>query len=740
VVVSWCDPDWLLFLSILLLPAVAGWSTGASRKAGFFLGAAIYVAVLKWLGWAVLGRRSQVVPGFLLFPAEVFAGLALACGWVYFRNLAAWIFPGSYSLHELSFLFLPLLGLHLVGLVLKIREWLASGEGTPWWRGLLDHAGMFLPYAAALAAALWTIADAPGVQGTDPMFYTFTARVYLQEGMAFAVPPLESPISYPSAFGAMNAVAAAVAPLSVVQAFHLQHVLLCVTSLFLVIGTVAAIAGRPLVLLHGLVLPFLFVFPLYALYPDIFYPGTPKQAGPPLCAAICLMPLVMPVARRGAFLTALAASALLPPLTVALNPACALYAAVAVLAASALLAWRTAGPAGWSRARIVVVYLALVLAGTALVLGTDRYYGPMIFQVVRRATIQNGTGPAASEAPAETMAHPALLNPAGVWPMVKELDPVGLSPHVSTTGLSAPQLDRLAGWPQKLPQRLVVLVALGLSLLALAAHLRPAGAASAGRGRALAGVVLAGLLLWLALKLAALALAGMFAIDHPHGRLLQGYTRYLLLRCELLLLFTLLASSLAALFLTAQRRGFFTGRRGVAGAAALVAGCWLGPVAGLWSGIMLSGPVTVPLSNRFPVTDDDLQLVAWANENLPPEKGAIGLAAWTFSFSSGQGTVEEHMVPLGGGHAFLVYGKHHNIRFALAQLEGEANLSGYKKHVRDEFDPDWCRTQGIRYFYATPEGLRQNPGLQQAVEKGYLRPVQSFGPSFLYEVVGKTPG
>ena len=198
------------------------------------------------------------------------------------------------------------------------------------------------------------------------MTYTFLARIYRTEGIDFAVPPTNQTIVYPSGFGAMNATAASLAPLTVLQAFHLQHVLLCVAACFLVTATVAALARRPLPLLHSLPVPFLFLFPLYALYPDVLYPGTPKQAGPPLFAAICLLPLLAPTGRRGAFFFAVGVVAFLAVLAVALNPACGPYAAVATTVAGVIFVqrgranlglprWRTAAGlagAGLSRRRV----------------------------------------------------------------------------------------------------------------------------------------------------------------------------------------------------------------------------------------------------------------------------------------------------------------------------------------------------------------------------------------------------
>ena len=89
-------------------PAFA-WRWANGQKASFFLGAAVYVACVKWLGWAVFGRLAPARPRCLLFPAEVFAGLAVVCAWFYLRNLVAKVWPASYGLAELAWLFPALL-------------------------------------------------------------------------------------------------------------------------------------------------------------------------------------------------------------------------------------------------------------------------------------------------------------------------------------------------------------------------------------------------------------------------------------------------------------------------------------------------------------------------------------------------------------------------------------------------------------------------------------------------------
>jgi hypothetical protein len=719
-VLAWADPEWLPLLTVLLLPAAACAALGDGRKAGFFLGTAVYVTSLKWLGWALLGRRSAVRPACLLFAAEVFLGLAVACAWFYLRNLLARVWPASYSLVELRALFPVLLLLHGAGVLL--RGWPEPGWRRPW----LERAAVYAPFVAALTVALWQIGGALGVQGTDGMNHVYMARVYRDEGIEFRVPPAGLPLAYPGAFAAMNAVASAVAPLSVVQAFHLQHVLLCVLSLFLVTGAVAALAGRPLKVLHSLPLPFLFVFPLYALYPDLFYPGTPKQACVPLLSAICLVPLLAPTAGRAAFLAALAGWAVLPALVAALNPACAPYAAAATLIGLGVAAARGKSALGVARWRVVAWQTGLLLAAAALVLGNDAYYS-------RFVRSSRGEPPAARGEAVATVGKGSLFSATDAARAAGSAHPLGLSPAVSVTAVSA-HYDYLKGWDARALPRSAAVAALAVVLLALLLmRLRRKRVAPSPAERGVAFLGLGLLLLWLPLKYGVTFLAGGLSLTDPLTFLLHAYARYVLLRCELLLVFAMLAAGASLLFLAVERRASPKGRRGTVVLAGLAAACWLLPLAGALGAVGVSGLVTVPTTSRFEVTDDDLAMVAWLDDNIPPEKGQVALAG--FTFRCGPHEVERHVYPLGPGHALPVYGRHYNYRFFMPFLEKGDALANYEEFVRDRFDGAWCRRKGITHFYVPAGGLEGNPGLEGAITAGELREVHRVGGSAVYEVV-----
>ena len=551
---------------------------------------------------------------------------------------------------------------------------------------------MYGPFVAALAVALWAVSGTLAVQGVDPMQHAFTARVYRDEGIAFAVPPTGAPLVYPSGYGALNAVTAAVAPLDIVQTTHLQHVLWCVAAVFLVAGA----AGAP----AALSLPFLAAFPIYALYPDIFYPGTPKQVGPPLFAAVVLLPLV-----RGHGAAAVTAWGLLPPLAVALNPACAPYAAAAALVGLVVYAVRADKPL----AALAFPCGTLVVA-SALVLGNDLFY--LSYLRARPAAAPVAESPPAAEP--EPSPPPFSFDNARRG--VRGANPVGLSPPVSTTATAG--FDRFDRWNERPAARAFVLGALGLTAVVLLREYRRGRAAPAA-DRTLRRVLLAAVLLWFAVKYGATFLGHGFSLKHPAAYFLNVYIRYLLVRCELLLAFACVAGA-AALLLAGRRHLVLTGL------------CWLLPAACLLTGRDLAGPIVVPTNARFPVTDDDLRLVAWVDDHLPPEKGQIGLAA--LATRGGLNDQERHLHPLDAGHALVVRGRHHNYRFALPALEGAAGFADYRRRVADEFDAAWCLGRDLRYFYAGRDGREKNPGLAKAIDDGRLREVYRAGDAAVYEV------
>ena len=149
----------------------------------------------------------------------------------------------------------------------------------------------------------------------------------------------------------------------------------------------------------------------------------------------------------------------------------------------------------------------------------------------------------------------------------------------------------------------------------------------------------------------------------------------------------------------------------------------------------VGGFPVIPTTDRFAPTPDDFKLAGWLEQNVPPEKGNIGLAA--FTFRAALNDVEQYVVPLKGGHAVALADRHYNFRFAVPALE-TAGVAEYRDHVGDTFDARWCRENEIRYFYATPDGLARNPGLAAAVADGRLRLLHREGDSCVYELTEGT--
>ncbi len=730
------DPEWPLLLLVLLAPAGGCLVLGQTAKASFFLGSAIYIAVLTWLGWLVFGRWTAVRPRFLLFPADFFAGLAVVCTWFYLRNLVAKLWPASYGLGELGWLFPALVVLHVGALGLRTLKRL---NGTPHlpprsaeYRGegsllaLGQRLLLYGPFAALLVVAFWSIGDSLGVTGTDAIQHTFMTRVYLHGGMDFAVPPLGHTVGYPAGFGAMTATTAAVAPLSVVQAFHLQHVVLCIAAVVLVTTGVAALVQRPLSLLHLLALPFLFVFPLYALYPDLLYPGTPKQAGPPLWVAICVLPLLAPTSGRGPFVLTLALTGLLAALSVAQNPACAPFAALAMVVAAAILAYRGRRGLGWSRRRVLLIQAGLALLTAALVLGNDPYYGGLVRRAAPAAKVASASS-ADVAAPAPRYSLARGLHEAA------RVNPLTLSPIVTPTGIT--HYDQLRTWNEKRPAT-ALLVAAGVLALLVVGPLVLRGRRAALIGVPLALLVMTALGLRLILKYGITLAADGLSLSDPQTALLSVYLRYLLLRVELLLLFACLAASVAQLFLLLESRERLPVVTRAIALGSLALACCVFPIIWLFvprADLEWSGTPTMLQNNRFKVTPDDLRLAAWVDDHVPPDTGAIGLAALTYR--CGTNNAEHHIYPVDGGLALALYTRSYNVRFLMPALEGRRGVVEYERHVRDKLDGEWCRINGIRYFYATPAGLRENPGLARAKAAGQLTLLHAEGESAVYKVV-----
>ncbi len=691
------DPDWWSFVAVLLVPAAGCLALGGLQQASFFAGTAIYLGTLKWLGRVVVTSRVTGVPGYLLFPADLFAGLALVCAWFYFRAMLNLVWP-SFPLRELT-LVPYLVGLaQLLGLALRRPP----GFRTRCLHGLLACS----PFVLLLTVALWHVSGCLHVQSSDPLIHAWIARLYREGGIR--VHPLADGglLGYPSGFGALNVLTMSLSPLDVVQAVNLQHILWLSAGLFLIPTTVAAVGKTQSLFLFVLPLGLVALFPIYALELANFYEGTPRQTVPGLLAAACLLPAVSGRS-FAALIASVSASNVLAVLALAMNPAAAPFAG---------LAWLTATIIFWTRLRqihrgwYVLGALPLVAAAAVLLLGRDPYWSPSVRQEEgKKSGVRNDT--------------PLTFSAAAGW---REVTRINLfEPSASVRIDVRPSTEdhtlryRLDGWTNTILTLMITILAL---ISVVLARRRPTS---------LVWFSAFYLLFWLLIRPALVFLAGGLPTARHDTSLLRVYLIFLLLRFEILILFAAFAASCAHLIplvLHSSRWGAY-GR-------VLAIQLFLVPVGLLFAVLLTSGGrgghLVTPLTLNWRVGTDDYRLLEWYEKNLSPERGGIGLQA--YSFIGGPDSSEKHLYPLGGANVFVLYGiKSHYHFFGPAEVEGI--YDEYLAHVRDNLDVEWCFRRGIRFFYLTTDFFSYNPGLANAVRDGRLRPVKRFGVSGIYEVV-----
>jgi hypothetical protein len=730
---AWYDPEWWLFVGILLAPALVFLVLGDRQRASFFFGAAVYLGALKWIGWTLITRRSEKAEAAaLFFPAEILAGLALACCWFYLRNLAGWLWPLSYSLKELTVVTAVVIFLQAVG---GVRRLARRGGNRPAysWRGVGRSLALYLPFGFVLTAALWQVSAELNVPSSDPMYSAFMTRVYARDGMFFAHFAGGQAIPYPSGYAAMGAISLSLAPLSAVQSLYLQQVVLLVAALFLAAAVVACREPRVAWFIFLLPVAFLCFFPIYKLFPDTHYQGAPRQTAPALLAALCLLPALPVATQAWRFFLALGLEVMLGLVTLALNPACALFVALAGLIAL-VLRCRAAVRTGITRPMRILLFTGVAgLVLGLLVLGCDRYYSGFV-----TGPRPESSGPTAQATESQ---EPACSLARGLtqW---REINPLALAPALSMTGRYPNLYLPLDDWHDRVPQQYFpAAIVLGAAVLVI--HALSRRWSLAGSSAALAAIVAACCAGWFVLGYGVQFLMACLSTENYATDLLRVYTGFLLVRCQLLLLFLLLASTLGYLAVFCSQYLSIRPFR-FAGIAVAIAGYL--SLLGFVSYAVGQDWLTAPAHQLWGrVAADDLRLVRWIDDNIRPDQGLVGLTCDTFERGN-DGVREKHIYPYGGAQAYPLYGRSYNFCFfALEPVlpPRPEPFDLYREHVADSFDPEWCLAAGIRYFYVSddaihlPDGRWGNDGLEPAIREGTLREIKRFGASALYEVVNQ---
>jgi hypothetical protein len=705
------DPDWLWFVGVMLLPAGAALLFGFTRSASFFAGLAIYAGVMKWLGWLVLGRMATGWRAAVMFPAHILAGLAVAATWFYLRNLVALAWPASYALHELSILSITVAALHVGVALARLRSGRTPGNDAreAWWPDAIVRLTYFGLFAGLHVLALVDLSGSLDVAAFDHVHHGFSARVYYHDGVAYAGFNGGRPIVYPTGYGALNAIAAAAAPLTFVNAANMQLTFLCLAGAFLVVGCIAWAADRPglALVFAGLLVGFLYVFPVYCL-PDTYIEGSAKQPAPAFLSAVIALPL-LPISSVSRFWMRAAVVAALSMLTAALNPACVPFVVLTDLAALACLC-RHGSQLGIRRWLYLAGCAGLALALAALVVYCDPYYWRLLTD---RSDIHDPGQPSEAK-PIRPDVSAGLRSLRAATPL--------------RTTIEFPDDDAGAWATGTLPG----LLTLGTLCLLAVLWLRRSGSdhvvARCGR------LLLWGLLAWIVLRYSVQLLIGSLPEDSWEAQLLRAYVGLILARVEIyLLLGWLLAALAVALLLPTSRRSWLVVVAALGVAAAAVAANFAVRTS---KTLLALGHTDDPV---YAISEDDRQLAAWIQRNLPADAGAIGLSALPCrpQHSNLEHTrSEKHLVPLAGARVLILYGRGYNFRFAQVNPGFAFAFDEYLERVWYVLDRKWCLDQGIAYFYITRTALGDtNVGLRHAIETGTLRPLKVFGASGVYEIV-----
>ncbi|MET4186704.1 hypothetical protein ABIB94_008846 [Bradyrhizobium sp. JR7.2] len=705
------DPEWLFLQIFLLVTPLICILRGDLVRAAFFTKLALLVGALKWLGWVMFTKVARPVPSYLMFPAELVLGLALLVVWFYLRNVVGWLVPGSYSLMELGILPWLVLAVHLGGTILSPSA--SSVLLAHSWRKKLPETSVYGAFTLGVTLTLWSVAQDVFPPSLDGWFHSFIARVYHNDGLFFRHFGGDQAIFYASGFGAINAVTAAVSGLSVVKVHNLQHIFWTVVGFSLMTASMSIFAKRTLPAVHYLPFLFLSVYPVHNFPPDVHWTHGPQQLAPSLLVAIPLLSLLMPMYNRRTLYCAVAIQAVLSVLVLALNPVCAVFLLVACTASLIVNCYR-GRPLGERVLKVASIQAGATLLAALIILGSDRYYSTLILNPSGAGYL---TGPQFGVDSATD--HPRFFS-FSVESGLKAL--VGINPM------------HLVRWPEEfktLPGRHLPWLVLVLALVACSLTVIQ-GRRSAGHVAAcFAAAAAAAFLGWLVTKCGAIFFAG--GIDNPaafsDAQLLREYLYYLTPRIELWSLFLAGLAAAVSIYLCPGNRTHRTvGSATLIVALATLTTWWI-PFAHtqLDPRKSLLTPKNVGVNGR--ITREDIALASWMEQNLPTEKGLIGLASLPVKLGP-----TELLFPMSASQTLPLYGKHYNFTFQVFDPTRQNSFSDYVLHVKNFLDVEWCLKNNIRFFHLPTGDFWPNHGLMRAVQIGLLKPIRTASSSAVYAV------
>jgi hypothetical protein len=318
-----------------------------------------------------------------------------------------------------------------VGGVTSLELWglVLAGLGFLWYRSRRvarrDHGELWA--AAGIAIAWWVAAftfvsmrsGALAPPASDPDLHSYMAKLIAQHGHVVYdhLPYDESPLVYPSAFAALNALTTILSGAEPVAVVGCQTALQVSLAVGLLVETVVALRGGRAFLLGAIVLVmghYLVMLPTSAAHPLL--EGIPRLAD----KAMLILPLTFlfrladsELGRWRRVWSVLAVSAFAGTWAVVMNPSLAIPQLPILVVVAMLLPWFAAPslrdrPLGAGNLLLALV----VLATPALLLGNDAW---VRFQVARAIDPPPPPPAAIAAEPASPAPPPPPVRPGAVW-------------------------------------------------------------------------------------------------------------------------------------------------------------------------------------------------------------------------------------------------------------------------------------------------------------------------------------